>query len=155
MRSRIIWTMLASGAVRIGVGWMQFRLTALQEPGPLETRIANQAKHLTIRRASSQGIPPRPVDTKPAAKSELHIMAWIATYAMELPAMPKRHRDDGCSHAQRTSRVRKFRAIAIRSCFGLSRTESDSQECRPSARWRQRITFGGLVYYVRTLPITK
>ena len=64
MRSRIIWTTLASGVVLIGVGMMQFRLTALQEPGPLETRIANQAKHFTIRRASSHGIPPRPVDTK-------------------------------------------------------------------------------------------
>jgi hypothetical protein len=31
---------------------MQFGLKALQEPGPLETRIANQAKHFTIRRAS-------------------------------------------------------------------------------------------------------
>ena len=64
MRSRIIWTMLASGVVLIGVGMMQFRLTALQEPGPLETRIANQAKHFTIRRASSHGIPPRPADIK-------------------------------------------------------------------------------------------
>ena len=56
--------MLASGVVLIGVGMMQFRLTALQEPDPLETRIANQAKHFAIRRASSHGIPPRPVDTK-------------------------------------------------------------------------------------------
>jgi len=64
MRSRIIWTMLASGVVLIGVGMMQLRLTALQEPGLLETRITNQAKHFTIRRASSQGIPPRPVDIK-------------------------------------------------------------------------------------------
>jgi len=64
MRSRIIWTMLASGGVLIGVGMMQFKLTALLEPGPLETRIANQAKHFTIRRASSHGIPQRQVDTK-------------------------------------------------------------------------------------------
>jgi mono/diheme cytochrome c family protein len=63
MRSRIIWTMLASGVVLIGVGIMEFRLTALQEPGPLETRISNEAKHFTIRRASSHGIPPRPADT--------------------------------------------------------------------------------------------
>jgi mono/diheme cytochrome c family protein len=40
------------------------RVDGLQEPGPLETRITNQAKHFTIRRASSQGIPPRPVDVK-------------------------------------------------------------------------------------------
>jgi hypothetical protein len=30
MRSRIIWTMLASGVVLIGVGMMRFRLTAVQ-----------------------------------------------------------------------------------------------------------------------------
>ena len=64
MRSRIIWTIVASGVVLIGVGVMQLRLTALQEPGPLETRITNRAKHFAIRRASSQGIPPRPVDIK-------------------------------------------------------------------------------------------
>jgi mono/diheme cytochrome c family protein len=63
MRSRIIWTMLASGVVLIGVGIMEFRLTALQEPGPVETRIANEAKHVTIRRANKHRIPPRPVDT--------------------------------------------------------------------------------------------
>jgi mono/diheme cytochrome c family protein len=63
MRSRIIWTMLASGVVLIGVGMMQIRLTALQEPGRVEARIANEAKHLAIRRASSHGIPSRPVDT--------------------------------------------------------------------------------------------
>jgi mono/diheme cytochrome c family protein len=64
MRSRILWTMLASGAVLIGVGIMHFSLTALQEPDPLETRIANQAKHFAVRQASSHGIPPRPGDTK-------------------------------------------------------------------------------------------
>jgi hypothetical protein len=64
MRSRIIWTMLASGVVLIGVGIMEFRLTALQEPGPLETRVANLAKHFVIRLANREGVPPRPVDTK-------------------------------------------------------------------------------------------
>ncbi len=69
MRSRIIWTMLAFGVVLIGVGMMQFRLTALQEPGPLETRITNLAKRLVIRRASSRGIPPRPIDTKASVET--------------------------------------------------------------------------------------
>jgi mono/diheme cytochrome c family protein len=64
MRLLIIWTMLAFGAVLIGIGLMHFSLTALQEPGPLETRITNQAKHIAIRRASIHGIPPRPEDTK-------------------------------------------------------------------------------------------
>ncbi len=46
-------------------------------------------------------------------------MAWIATYAMELTAMPKRHRDDGSTHAQRTSRVRKFRANSDQELFWI------------------------------------
>ena len=64
MRSRIIWTTVASGVVLIGIGLMHFSLTALQEPGPLETRIANLAKRSVIRLASRHGIPPPPVDTR-------------------------------------------------------------------------------------------
>jgi mono/diheme cytochrome c family protein len=64
MQSRIIWTVVASGVVLIGIGLMRFRLAAMQEPGPLETRFANEAKHFAIRRASSHGIPPRPPDQK-------------------------------------------------------------------------------------------
>jgi mono/diheme cytochrome c family protein len=62
MQSRIIWTVVASGVVLIGIGVMHSSLTALQEPGPLETRIANLAKHSVIRLASHHGIPPPPVD---------------------------------------------------------------------------------------------
>jgi mono/diheme cytochrome c family protein len=69
MRSRIIWTTVASGVVLIGIGLMHFSLTALQEPGPLETRIANLAKHSVIRVASRHGIPPRPLDTKAGSEA--------------------------------------------------------------------------------------
>jgi mono/diheme cytochrome c family protein len=69
MRSRIIWTMLASGVVLIGIGLMQFSLTALQEPGPLETRITNLAKHSVVRLASRHGIPPPPVDTRASVEA--------------------------------------------------------------------------------------
>jgi hypothetical protein len=64
MRSRITWTMFASGVVLIGIGLMHFSLRALQEPGPLETRIANLAKDCVIRLASRNGIPQPPVDTR-------------------------------------------------------------------------------------------
>jgi mono/diheme cytochrome c family protein len=64
MRSRIPWMMVASGVALIGIGLMHFSLTALQQPGPLETRTANLAKHSVIRSASRHGIPPRPLDTK-------------------------------------------------------------------------------------------
>jgi hypothetical protein len=63
MRSRIIWTMVASGVVLIGIGLMHFSVSALAEPGPLETRIANLGKDSVIRLASRHGIPPRPFDT--------------------------------------------------------------------------------------------
>ena len=58
MRSRIIWTTVASGVVLIGIGLMHFSLSALAEPGPLETRIANLGKHSVIRLASRHGNPP-------------------------------------------------------------------------------------------------
>jgi hypothetical protein len=55
MRSRIIWTIVASGVVLIGIGLMHLSLTALQDPGPLETRIANLVKQF----CHSLGQPPR------------------------------------------------------------------------------------------------
>ena len=64
MRSRIIWTIVASGVVLIGIGPMHFSLTSLQEPGSFETRIANLAKHSVFRLTSRHGIPPPPVDTR-------------------------------------------------------------------------------------------
>jgi hypothetical protein len=53
--------MLVSGVALIGIGLMHFSLTALQEPGPVETRAANAAEHFFIRLASRQEIPQRPV----------------------------------------------------------------------------------------------
>jgi hypothetical protein len=64
MRSRIIWTTVLFGVVLIGIGLMHFSLTALQQPGPLETRIANLAKHSAIHLAGRHGIPPQPLDAK-------------------------------------------------------------------------------------------
>jgi hypothetical protein len=53
--------MVVSGVVLIGIRLMHFSLTALQEPGPVETRAANAAKHFFIRLASHQEIPQLPV----------------------------------------------------------------------------------------------
>ena len=69
MRSRILWTIVASGVVLIGIGLMHFSLTALQEPSPLETRIANLAKRSVIRLASRHGIPPPPVDPRASVEA--------------------------------------------------------------------------------------
>jgi mono/diheme cytochrome c family protein len=71
MRTRTAWKVLALvvGVVLIMVGFMNFSLTALKEPGRVETLAGNRARHFLIRRASRQGIPPRPQDTKASAAS--------------------------------------------------------------------------------------
>ena len=64
MRQRILLTIVVLAAVLMGVAVMRFNLTALHEPGPAETRLANLSKSYFIYRASRHGIPPRPQDTK-------------------------------------------------------------------------------------------
>jgi mono/diheme cytochrome c family protein len=155
MRSRIIWTMLASGVVLIGVGMMEFRLTALQEPGPLETRIVNQAKHFTIRRASSHGTPPRPVDIKASREAgathyglDCGICHGVDGHAQTAPGrwMYPRATDLTSKEVQSYSDPELFWIIknGIRytgmPAFGKVET--------PDNIW-------GLVNYVRTLPSTK
>jgi mono/diheme cytochrome c family protein len=69
MRSRITWTALAFGVVLIGIRLTHFSLTALKEPSPLETRLANLAKHSVIHLASRHGIPPPPVDLRASVEA--------------------------------------------------------------------------------------
>ena len=64
MRSRIAWTILTLAMLLIVIAVMRFNLTAIPEPGHVETRAANLAKRVLIYRASRQAIPPRPLDTK-------------------------------------------------------------------------------------------
>jgi mono/diheme cytochrome c family protein len=64
MRQRILWAIVVLVVVLIGIAVMRFNLTALHEPGPAETRLANLSKRYFIYRASRHGIPPRPLDTK-------------------------------------------------------------------------------------------
>jgi mono/diheme cytochrome c family protein len=44
------------------LGFIQFKLDALQEPGHLETLLATRAKHFLVRRSSRQGTPPAPTN---------------------------------------------------------------------------------------------
>ena len=64
MRSHVIWIILVLGCLVVVIGFARFRLSALQEPGPVETRAANGAKDLLIRLASRKGIPQQPPNTK-------------------------------------------------------------------------------------------
>jgi mono/diheme cytochrome c family protein len=71
MRSRTARTILVLAVVLIviAIALMRFNLSALKEPGRLETAIANRGRRLLIHRASRQGIPARPVDTKASVAS--------------------------------------------------------------------------------------
>jgi len=155
MRSRVIWTMGASGVVLIGVGMMQFRLTALQEPSPLETRIANQAKHFTIRRASRHGIPPRPVDIKASREAgathyglDCNICHGVDGHAQTAPGrwMYPRATDLTSKEVQSYSDQELFwiinNGIRFTGMPGFGKLET------PDHIW-------DLVNYVRTLPSTK
>jgi len=64
MRSRIVGTIVALAGLLIVISLVRFNLTALPEPGHVETRAANLAKRVLIYRASRQAIPPRPLDIK-------------------------------------------------------------------------------------------
>ena len=64
MRSRMAWAMFVLVVVLIVIALMSFNLTALHEPGPVETNLANFSKPYFIYRASRHGIPPGPQDTK-------------------------------------------------------------------------------------------
>jgi len=138
MRSRVTWTMVVSGVVLIGIRPMHFSLTALQEPGALETRIANLAKHSVIRLASRHGIPPPP----PRARVRSRRYTFRPGLRHMPTVGPKRHRGSGCTHVPQISPVSECGAIRIRRYFGSSTTASDSQGCRASANLRRRITFG-------------
>jgi cytochrome c553 len=58
------WTIFVLVMLLIVIALMRFNLTALHEPGPTETRLANLTKRYFIHRASRHGIPARPQDAK-------------------------------------------------------------------------------------------
>ena len=64
MGSRIAWAIVVLAVVLIAIASIRFNLSALPEPGPFETSVSNRGKRFFVHRASQQGIPPRPVNTK-------------------------------------------------------------------------------------------
>ena len=58
----VVFIALALAALVVIVGFTQIKLDALQEPGPVETLLATQVKHLLVRRSSREGIPPAPTN---------------------------------------------------------------------------------------------
>ena len=61
--------MLAVVLIVIAIALMRFNVTALREPGRVETAVANWNLRFLVRRASRQGIPQRPADTKASVAS--------------------------------------------------------------------------------------
>lgn len=55
MRLRIVWIILALVFVLVPTGLTHFSLSALQEPGPVETRAANDAKNIFISPSEPPG----------------------------------------------------------------------------------------------------
>jgi mono/diheme cytochrome c family protein len=66
MRTRTAWAILVLVVVVvvIVIALMRFNLSAVKEPGRLETFVANRAARFVIRRASRYGIAPRPQDRR-------------------------------------------------------------------------------------------
>jgi mono/diheme cytochrome c family protein len=50
------------------IGFLEFNLSAVEEPGRLETLIATKAKHALVRRFSRTHIPPAPPDRAASLK---------------------------------------------------------------------------------------
>jgi mono/diheme cytochrome c family protein len=59
---------LICGLVIAVVAITQFPLSALPEPGRMETALATRAKHYLVRRSSREGIPPAPADRHASTK---------------------------------------------------------------------------------------
>jgi mono/diheme cytochrome c family protein len=59
---------LVIGLLIAAVGIAHFPLSALPEPGRLETALADKAKHHLVHRSSREGVPPAPADREASAK---------------------------------------------------------------------------------------
>jgi hypothetical protein len=136
------WAIFVLVVVLIVIALMRFNLTAMHEPGPAETGLANFSKRYFIYRASRHGIPPRPEDTKASIERGGSHYGSIAGYVMPTMAGHNERRGSGCTHAHPISQASRCRATPTRSCFGLSRMESASPECRLSVTSRPQIMFG-------------
>lgn len=149
------WTVLVLICGRIVIGFAHFSLSALQEPGPVETRVANAAKHFLIRMASREGIPQRPLDAKASIEAgathyglECSTCHGVDGHAQTPPGrwMYPRAADLTSKQVQSYSDRELFwiikNGIRFTGMPGFGKLES------PNHVW-------DLVNYVRTLPRTK
>jgi mono/diheme cytochrome c family protein len=141
--------------VLIAIALMHFSLTALPEPGTVETRAANSAKHFFIRLAIRHGVPPPPVETRASVE------AGGSHYGLECGSC---HGIDGRSQTP-SGRWMYPRAADLTSEGVQSYSDQELYWIiNNGIRFTGMPGFGkmeapdhiwNLVKYVRTLPITK
>src|SRR5262249_17489032 len=83
-----------------------------------------------------------PRTPKQVLKGAVHTTDSIAEYVMPTMAGHNARRGSGCTHVHLISQASKCRATPTRSCFGSSRMESASPECRLLVTSRLQIMFG-------------
>ena len=154
MQSRLAWTIaiLVVVVIVIGVLLMRFNLTALEEPGRLETLVADRGRHFLIHRASRRGIPPPPADIKAS------IASGSVLYGLECGMC---HGPDG--HAQTAMGKWMYPRAADLTSADVQRYSDDELFwiIQNGIRLSGMPAFGkveseqhmwNLVHYVRTLP---
>jgi hypothetical protein len=115
MRSRIRWALLAVGAALNVSGVMDFSLRHSRNRVLLKRGQRLWPSTLSFAERAAREFRPVPQISKPALKSEVRIMVWIAVYVMALAAVLKRHQDGGCLHGQRISPVVQYRITPIKN----------------------------------------
>jgi len=155
MRSRIIWTTVASGVVLIGIGLMHFSLTALQEPGPLETRIANLAKHSVIRLASRHGIPPPPVDTRASVEAGGTHFGLDCSICHGVDGLSKTPSGQWMYPRAADLTSRRVQSYSDRELFWIIKNGIRFTGMPAFGKVETADNIWGLVKYVRTLPSAK
>jgi mono/diheme cytochrome c family protein len=67
-RALVLLAALALVAVAVIAAISQIKIDAISEPGPIESFLATQAKHVLVGWYSRNGIPPRPTDLQASIK---------------------------------------------------------------------------------------
>jgi mono/diheme cytochrome c family protein len=154
MQSRLAWTIAILVVLVIVIGGllMRFNLTALEEPGRLETLVADKGRHFLIDRASRRGIPSPPADIKAS------IASGSVLYGLECGMC---HGPDG--HAQTPMGKWMYPRAADLTSADVQRYSDDELFwiIQNGIRLSGMPAFGkveseqhrgNLVHYVRTLP---
>jgi len=147
--------MVASGVVLIGIGLMQFSFTALQEPGPLETRIASLAKYSVIHLASRQGIPPPPVDPRAIVEAGGIHYGLDCSICHGVDGRAKTPSGQWMYPRAADLTTKRVQSYSDRELFWIIKNGIRFTGMPAFGKVETADNIWGLVKYVRTLPSTK